>query len=521
MTYKANIKKDYKPDIRYVRSQAQRPGKRGHWLLASVLIAITGAVLLRMGGHDVEADVIQPSAEAEPATAVEVTVKEDTREDSGFLYQTIAYIDEDPVPGIDSLNRKTVDISQTLPLPAKQESTEDLPLELPVVEDKPAEDRHIIKSGDSLSLIFDKLHLGPQQVFKIISVGKPVAILKRLTPGNEMRITHKDGEVLSLEYEIDLLNTLKVSLNDDKYVAETLKTRLDTTVSMRSGVISDSLFLSAQRAGLSDNLTMQLVHLYGWDIDFVLDIREGDQFYVIYEEKFKDGVKVKEGPILAAEFVNRNTPFRAFRYTHINGRTDYYNEKGYSMRKAFLRTPVNFSRISSGFSLKRRHPILNTFRSHKGVDYAAPTGTPIKTTGDGVISHSGYKGGYGRAVIIRHGSQYETLYGHMSRIARGMHPGKRVKQGQIIGYVGSSGLATGPHLHYEFRVNGIHRNPLTVKLPKAMSIPETEMPIFMASTQPLYAQLDVLTGRSSETSPDAPPVVALIEKSEEDQPEVE
>ncbi|MEJ2095042.1 MAG: hypothetical protein P8X93_07800, partial [Gammaproteobacteria bacterium] len=157
-----------------------------------------------------------------------------------------------------------------------------------------------------------------------------------LTPGNEMHITHKDGEVLSLEYEIDLLNTLKVSLNDDKYVADTLKTRLDTTVSMRSGVISDSLFLSAQRAGLSDNLTMQLVHLYGWDIDFVLDIREGDQFYVIYEEKFKDGVKVKEGPILAAEFVNRNTPFRAFRYTHINGRTDYYNEKGYSMRKASI-----------------------------------------------------------------------------------------------------------------------------------------------------------------------------------------
>ncbi|NIN61069.1 MAG: peptidoglycan DD-metalloendopeptidase family protein [Gammaproteobacteria bacterium] len=521
MTYKVNIKKDYKPEIRHVRSQAQRRGKRGHWLLASVLIALTGAVLLRMGGHDVEADVIQPSAEAEPATAVEVTVKQDSGEDSGFQYQTIAYINEDPAPGIDSLSTETVEISQTLPLPAKQEAAEDLPLELPIVEDKPAEDRHIIKSGDSLSLIFDKLHLGPQQVFKIISVGKPVAILKRLTPGNEMRISHKDGEVISLEYEIDLLNTLKVSLNDDKYVAETLKTTLDTTVSMRSGVISDSLFLSAQRAGLSDNLTMQLVHLYGWDIDFVLDIRDGDQFYVIYEEKFKDGVKVKEGPILAAEFVNRNTPFRAFRYTHTNGRTDYYNEKGYSMRKAFLRTPVNFSRISSGFSLKRRHPILNTFRSHKGVDYAAPTGTPIKTTGDGVITYSGYKGGYGRAVIIRHGSQYETLYGHMSRVARGMHPGKRVKQGQIIGYVGSSGLATGPHLHYEFRLNGVHRNPLTVKLPKAMSIPETEMPIFMASTQPLYAQLDVLTGRSSETSPDAPPVIALIEKSEEDQPEVE
>ena len=207
-------------------------------------------------------------------------------------------------------------------------------------------------------------------------------------------------------------------------------------------------------------------------------------------------MKVTDGPIIAAEFVNRNTPLRAIRYTHADGRVDYYADNGDAMRKAFLRTPVALARISSRFNLKRKHPILNKIRAHKGVDYAAATGTPIKATGDSTVIHASRKGGYGRTVILKHGGKYTTLYAHLHRYARGVRTGKRVKQGQIIGYVGKSGLATGPHLHYEFRVHGVHRNPLTVKLPKVESISKDVMPEFRENITPMLAELDRLTGKT-------------------------
>ncbi|MDZ7737127.1 MAG: peptidoglycan DD-metalloendopeptidase family protein [Gammaproteobacteria bacterium] len=202
--------------------------------------------------------------------------------------------------------------------------------------------------------------------------------------------------------------------------------------------------------------------------------------------------KVKDGPIIAAEFQNRGRTLRAVRYTTPDGRTDYYADDGRSMRKAFLRTPMDVYRISSHFDPNRRHPVMNTIRAHKGTDYAAPTGTPIKASGDGRIIHIGRKGGYGNAIILKHGGRYTTLYGHMSRFAEGLHNGSRVEQGQTIGYVGSTGLATGPHLHYEFRVNGVHKDPVKVELPKADSIPEKLQADFKQSTQPLLAELDEL-----------------------------
>ena len=214
---------------------------------------------------------------------------------------------------------------------------------------------------------------------------------------------------------------------------------------------------------------MELANIFGWDIDFALDIRAGDHFTVIYEERFLNGEKIGNGPILAAEFVNQGRSYKAIRYSDAGNRSDYYSPTGLSMRKAFLRTPVDFRRISSRFG-KRKHPILNRMRMHTGVDYAASRGTPIRAAGDGKVIHKGRKGGYGRTVIIQHGGRYSTLYAHMNSYRRGVYTGKRVKQGQIIGYVGSSGRATGPHLHYEFRVNGVHRNPLTVKLPSAKPI---------------------------------------------------
>ena len=207
---------------------------------------------------------------------------------------------------------------------------------------------------------------------------------------------------------------------------------------------------------------------------------------------FKNGEKVGDGPIIAAEFINQKKVYRAVRYTSPEGDTNYYNEDGFSMRKAFLRTPVNFSRISSTFSLSRKHPVLNRIRAHKGVDYAAPTGTPIKSTGDGSVSFIGTNGGYGRMITIRHGGIYTTAYAHMSRYVSGLKKGKKVKQGDTIGYVGSSGLATGPHLHYEFRVNGSHRNPLTVQFPKAEGIPKEINGLILRNKQThLLAKLDI------------------------------
>ncbi|MEJ2115872.1 MAG: peptidoglycan DD-metalloendopeptidase family protein [Gammaproteobacteria bacterium] len=257
-----------------------------------------------------------------------------------------------------------------------------------------------------------------------------------------------------------------------------------------TGKINHSLFLAGQDAGMSDGLIMELAGIFGWDIDFALDIRQNDTFTVVYEELFLQGEKVGDGNIIAAEFVNNKHTYRAYRYTDNNGKTEFYSPDGKSMRKPFMRTPVDLARISSRFNLKRKHPILNKIRAHKGVDYAAATGTAIKATGDGKVVHRGRKGGYGNTIILRHGNTYTTLYAHMSKYARKTGIGSRVKQGQIIGYIGSTGLATGPHLHYEFRVNGVHRNPLKVKLPSAKPLPNSEIEKFKISIQPMIVQLD-------------------------------
>ena len=371
----------------------------------------------------------------------------------------------------------------------------------------------VVKKGDSLSLIFDRLHLGPQVLFNIISLSDKADLLKHLKPDQELHFQISERQLNELKYDINLTDTLHITRIDNIYSAEIKITELETRVSEASGIIENSLFLTAQAAGLSDNLTMQLIELYGWDIDFALDIRKGDSFYVYYEEHFKNGKKVQDGPILAAEFINQDQAFRAMRYTHEDGHTDYYSDTGHSMRKAFLRTPVNFTRISSRFNSRRKHPVLNKIRAHRGVDYAAPTGTVIKSTGDGVVTFAGNKGGYGKVVILRHGEKYTTVYGHMSRYSRGIKKGIRVKQGQTIGYVGMTGLATGPHLHYEFRINGVHRNPLTVKLPKALRIPDNIMQDFRTQTVPLLTQLEnqnnKITARNDQSS-----IVALIDDTE-------
>jgi murein DD-endopeptidase MepM/ murein hydrolase activator NlpD len=382
------------------------------------------------------------------------------------------------------------------------------------LEEEPYWESVKVESGDNLALIFKRKRLSPQMLYNIMALGKDTDILKRLRPGQELRFLFDDGQFEALQYDVDLTDTLYIQKLGDIYSAEILETELETIVKTASGTIKDSLFLAGKNSGLSDNMIMQLISLYGWDIDFALEVRKGDQFHVIYEERYKDGEKVQEGPILAAEFINRGKSFTSVRYTHADGHSDYYAENGNSMRKAFIRTPVEFARISSRFSLGRKHPILNKIRAHKGVDYAASSGTPIKAAGEGVIKLAARNGGYGNTIIIQHGGNYTTLYGHLSAYARGIKRGTHVRQGQIIGYVGKTGLATGPHLHYEFRVNGVHQNPLTVKLPKAMRIPDELMDEFKTQTEPLLAQLNAITSNATVANHgnQVPATIALNEK---------
>lgn len=363
-----------------------------------------------------------------------------------------------------------------------------------------------VRPGDSLSRIFARNGLTDRDLYRVMAAGGDAGELKRIHPGNTIRLRLDDGgALLALAYDLDATRIVRIERggDDGAYVADLLEREVETRTTYARGDIRDSLFLAANRAGLSDNLTMELAHIFGWDIDFSLDIREDDRFSVVYEELWLDGKKLRDGRILAAEFVNRGKTFRAIRYTDAAGRTDYYAPDGRSMRKVFLRSPVEFTRVSSRFTTGRMHPVLNRIRAHKGVDYAAPHGTPIKATGDGRIVTLGVNGGYGKTVVIQHGTRYSTLYAHLSRFARGLREGSRVKQGQVIGYVGSTGLATGPHLHYEFRVDGVHRDPLRVKLPEAAPVGETHMAAFRSHAMPLLAQLDTIG--TMLAAGDAPP----------------
>ena len=350
-----------------------------------------------------------------------------------------------------------------------------------------------VKSGDSLATIFNKLDISASQLHALLEQGGAAHNLKKIHPGQKLRVlTDQKQGLVKLSYPIDKLSTLEVSRNGEEFDISTTHRTPERREVSASATINSSLFLAANKAGMSDNITMELAGIFGWDIDFALDIRKGDSFTVLYEEIYLDGEHIDNGEILAAEFVNQGKRYQAVRYTDAGGRTDYYALNGESMRKTFLRTPVEFSRISSRFSTGRKHPILNKIRAHKGVDYAAGTGTPIKSTANGKIIHIGKKGGYGNTIIVQHGTRYSTLYAHMSKYRGGLKKGSRVRQGQTIGYIGSSGLATGPHLHYELRVDGTHRDPLRVKLPGADPLNKKYMADFSSRAETLMAQIDLV-----------------------------
>lgn len=347
-----------------------------------------------------------------------------------------------------------------------------------------------VENGDNLYWMFKKNNLDSSVIHKILSLGKPTKQLKELKPGQALRLkldnNNTPHEVI---YDISPLISLHIQSKDGEWKASTIEKEYEKRFKNASGVIKSSLFEAAQESGMSTGLIMQLATIFGWDIDFALDIREGDSFTISYEELYLNGEKIKDGNILAAEFSSQSKVYRAVRYTDETGRAEYYTPDGHNMRKTFLRTPVDFTRISSRYG-KRHHPVHKRVKTHKGVDYAAPAGTPIRAAGDGKVIFKGRKGGYGKTIVVKHGQKYSTLYAHMRSYAKGVRSGKQVKQGQIIGYVGKTGTATGPHLHYEFRVYGQHKNPLTVRPPKAAPIKTAYKEDFLAKTKGLIAQLD-------------------------------
>jgi len=288
---------------------------------------------------------------------------------------------------------------------------------------------------------------------------------------------------------LNLTSALKVDRLESGFSAQIVARPIEIRKRHAYGVIENSLYESAAATGLSDKLIMNIAGIFAWDVDFVLDIRGGDNYYVQYEEIWQDGEYVTDGEIVIGEFNNNGRTSQAIRFIDDSGRSDYFTPDGHSVRKAFLRSPVDF-RVSSSFNPNRRHPVLKTVRPHRGTDYAAPSGTPIKASGDGKVIFRGVKSGYGNAVILQHGGNITTLYAHMSKFASKARLGTRVRQGQTIGYVGKTGLVTGVHLHYEYRLNGVHRNPRTVKLPQADPIADQYRQRFLASAAPLLEELE-------------------------------
>jgi murein DD-endopeptidase MepM/ murein hydrolase activator NlpD len=348
----------------------------------------------------------------------------------------------------------------------------------------------LVKRGDTLEMLFRRNGLNLTDLASMAALPDVGTALRLLKPGDRLEIAHRDGQVLSLRRELDEVKVLSIARGDSGFAVSTLERPVDIRTTGTHGVIRSSLFEAGMDAGMSDRVTMDMAGIFEWDIDFIQDVREGDQFTVIYEELWRDGVKLRNGSIVAAEFVNQGKAYRAARYRDANGRNDYYTPDGRSVRRAFIRAPLNFTRISSNFNPNRRHPVLNTIRAHRGVDYAAPTGTPIRAAGDGKVLFRGVQGGYGNTIILQHGGNITTLYGHMSRFGSA-RVGARVAQGDIVGYVGKTGLATGPHLHYEYRINGAHRNPRTVSLPPADPIPAEHEDDFRSTTASLWQQLDL------------------------------
>jgi murein DD-endopeptidase MepM/ murein hydrolase activator NlpD len=351
-----------------------------------------------------------------------------------------------------------------------------------------------VRRDDTLASLLERVNIRNAEAIDFLKHAHEArALATQLRPGHNILVsTTAQGELLSLQYQLDPSLALTVNRTSQGYHAETKSVALENRVLTKSAQIHSSLFAASDEANIPDRIAIQLTNIFSADIDFHLDLRKGDSFRVVYEAGYNNGEMVNTGRVLAAEFANQGKTYSALLYRNAAGREDYYTTEGKSLHKAFLRSPLEFSRISSGFTQSRLHPILKTWRAHKGVDYAAPIGTRIKSTADATVDFVGTKSGYGLMLILKHQGGISTAYGHLSHVAPGLHKGTKIMQGEVIGFVGMSGLATGPHLHYEFRVNGELRNPLKVALPNAMPVPNEQLTDFKLQVRPLLVQLSLL-----------------------------
>ena len=351
-----------------------------------------------------------------------------------------------------------------------------------------------VRSGQSLDGIFRQQGFSAGTLHNILAANRETKQLKNIRPGDLFEFQrHEDGSLKKMRYAVDEDRYLIVDYDAQLAVASFEARDVFTQITETSGTITSSLFLAGKQAGLSDGMVMKLANLFGWDIDFVLDIREGDRFFLLYEKVYRDGSFLRDGEIIGATFVNQGEKFQAIRF-EIDGQAQYFAPDGRNMRKAFLRAPLNFSYISSSFNPKRYHPILKRVKAHNGIDYKAPRGTPVYAAGDGKVIRSQYSKFNGHHVFIQHANSIVTKYLHFTK--RTVKNGERVKQGQVIGYVGATGLAQAPHLHYEFLLNGVHRNPRTVALPKADALGDTQLITFQKTAAPVLSQLSRLESAS-------------------------
>ncbi|AZN31775.1 peptidoglycan DD-metalloendopeptidase family protein [Pseudoalteromonas sp. Xi13] len=345
---------------------------------------------------------------------------------------------------------------------------------------------HQVKNGDNLAIIFKRAGFSAQTLHKLINTNAETRKLTKIHPGEILSFaTAENGDLAQLRYVISKTDTLFVTLNDEgNYDTSIDSKEIETLSKTAGGEISSSFWTSAIAAGLSERQIMNFADIFGWDVDFANDIRKGDQFGLIYESHYVDGEFIGTGKIIAAEFINQGQRYAAIRHTD----GSFYTPEGRSMKKAFLRAPVNFKYISSSFNPRRLHPVTGQVRAHRGIDYAARTGTPVVASGNGKVIKAGYSKYNGNYVFISHGTQYVTKYLHLNK--KLVKTGQKVKQGDKIGTVGSTGRVTGAHLHYEFLVNGVHRNPKTVKLPKSEPLPRSELAKFKPIAENFIAQLE-------------------------------
>jgi murein DD-endopeptidase MepM/ murein hydrolase activator NlpD len=458
--------------------------KRFRWIRATALVAagavVAGLVALQVAEQS-EPDSRRPASN-NPGNEIPLPVHSSAARTGNIPLPHAVKVSLESRPGFDIPGRR--DALGAIETPDSAASARAAP------EHHLVERTIEVSSGDTLSTIFERAGLGYSDVLQVLDLGEKAKRLERLRPGDTLVLQLKDDQFAGLKYDLDADSELSIFRGQgDDLVAEVKHLPSQTALVAAGGVVKGSLYQSAVATGIPPAKVMELAEIFGWKIDFVRDVRNGDEFKLIYEVRERDGERLGTGNLIAAEYRNGDRTIRAVRYTSPDGTTGYYEPDGSSLERGFLRYPVEFSRISSNFNPRRLHPIHNTVRPHNGVDLAAPTGTPIHAAASGRVIFAGWKHGYGRVVLIRHDETYETRYAHMSGFKGNLSRGDSVEKGDVIGFVGMTGDATGPHLHYELRVNGKPYDPVKVALPEANPIPSKYREDFLAATRNAMDQL--------------------------------